>query len=482
MELLFGYFVGLTEAEFAFANDIIFWAVFIIIVGLIWLKRKDTSALKSLPSIFTIIGVFGTFFGITIGLMNFNADPGEIEKSVSFLLGGMKTAFGSSILGMGAAVGIRVYNVVYGNKEDNIEEADKVLALLKSQNTSLKHIREGIASDSEDSLTSHIQKLRLDFSDFAKNQAKMNVEQLQKSLEKVIKDFNDGMQEQFGENFKELNKAVFKLVEWQENYHKQIEYMVKTIEQTNGAVENSKQIIQDISEKYSDTYKLTEDFETVIKMLNNENKKLMDGIEKFAKLGNEANEAMPLIEKQLTSLTSGFTSTVESTLGDIKSSSKESSSILTKAMKESSDGMTNTIKTSLKTIQDSSELTNTEIKKTVKTIQDSSELANTEIKKTIKSSTDDVNNQLKELYKNSFDTLKQLQEKMADDLNQNINDIDGQIGNVLQNSLNSLSTSLSTLSDKFVQDYSPLTEKLRELVEIAGKIEIAYEDAEQQEE
>lgn len=458
MEILFGYFSGLTEAQFATANDRIFYFVLIVILYLIYLKKDDSSAMKSLPSIFTIIGVFGTFFGITIGLMNFNADPGEIEKSVSFLLGGMKTAFGSSILGMGAAVGIRVYNVVYGNKEDNIEEAEKVLNLLKSQNSSLRQIKEGITSDSDDSLTSHIQKLRLDFSDFAKNQAKMNVEQLQKSLEKVIKDFNDGMQEQFGENFKELNSAVFKLVEWQDKYYKQIEYMVETIDQTNGAVENSKQIIQDISDKYSDTYKLTEDFESVIKMLNSENKKLVDGIEKFAKMGNDANEAMPLIEKQLTSLTSGFTSTVESSLGDIKSSSKESSDMLAKAMKESSDGMTNTIKSSLKTIQESSELTNIEIKKTIKV------------------STDDVNSQLKDLYKNSFDTLQQLQNKMTDDLNKNINDIDNQIGSVLQNSLNSLSSSLSTLSDKFVEDYAPLTKRLQEVVEIAEGVEFVSED------
>ena len=62
------------------------------------------------------------------------------------------------------------------------------------------------------------------------------------------------------ENFKKLNEAVGKLLEWQENYYKQIEYMVQTIEYTQKGVENSKQIIEDISSKYDETYKLTESF------------------------------------------------------------------------------------------------------------------------------------------------------------------------------------------------------------------------------
>lgn len=459
MEIIFSFFTDLTPEEFSKINGRIFYIVAAIILSLIFIKRDDTSALKSLPSIFTIIGVFGTFVGISIGLMNFNADPGAIEDSVSFLLSGMKTAFGSSVLGMGAAVGIRIYNVVYGNKEDNIEEAEQVLNLLKNQNSNLLAIKKGISSDNEDSLTSHMQKLRLDFSDFAKNQAKMNVEELQKSLEHVIQRFNDQMQEQFGENFKELNKAVFKLVEWQENYHKQIEYMVNTIEQTNSAVENSKQIIQDISEKYSETYKLTEDFEVAIKLLNDENKILMENIENFSKLANEANSAMPLIEKQLSDLTTGFTSTIENSLKDIKDSAKDSSDTMTKAMKESADGMSSSIKSSLETIKQSTDLTNTEIKKT------------------IKSSTDEVNKQLIDLYKNSFDTLTKQQQKLVDDLNKNINNIDDQIGSVLQNSINSLSSNLVTLSGKFVDDYLPLTEKLRDIVRIAESINTLEDEA-----
>ena len=53
---------------------------------------------------------------------------------------------------------------------------------------------------------------------------------LVEAIETVIGEFNVKINEQFGENFKKLNEAVGKLLEWQENYYKQIEYMVQTIE------------------------------------------------------------------------------------------------------------------------------------------------------------------------------------------------------------------------------------------------------------
>lgn len=416
-------------STFQFINNVIIGIVTITCFYLYNNKKDDPSGLKSLPSIFTILGVFGTFAGISIGLLYFDSDPNEIANSVSFLLAGMQTAFISSIVGMGFAVFVRITNVVRGNKEDNLEDAEKVISYLKKQNTSLNAIKEGIVGEDEGSLSNHLKLLRLDFSDFAKHQSQINMDALVKVMNKVIEDFNQQMQEQFGQNFKELNKAVEKLVDWQDNYYKQIEYMVNTIEGTNEAVDNSKKVIEDISKKYADTYQLTEDFKLAIDTMNNENKLLMENIENFSKLANDAKDAMPQIEKQLMELTKGFSSTVEKSLTDIKSSSEQ--------------------------------------------ITKSSEKVNEEIEKTIKSSSEKVNNQLTDLYKNSFDSLKQLQNKMSDDLNKNINDIDNQIGSVLQNSMNSLSSNLVTLSGKFVEDYAPLTEKLREIIRLAEEIEYA---------
>ena len=127
-------------------------------------------------------------------------------------------------------------------------------------------------------------------------------------------------------NFKKLNEAVGKLLDWQENYYKQIEYMVETIQQTNVAVDASSKIIGDISDKYQKTYKLTEDFQGAINILNDENKVLQSNIENFAQLAEKATDAFPAIEKNLNDLTDGFTQTIVDSLKTISDSHTQQTS------------------------------------------------------------------------------------------------------------------------------------------------------------
>jgi uncharacterized phage infection (PIP) family protein YhgE len=55
-----------------------------------------------IPSMFTTIGILGTFGGIAYGLWFFN--PEEIEKSIPILLEGLKTAFFASIFGIALSI------------------------------------------------------------------------------------------------------------------------------------------------------------------------------------------------------------------------------------------------------------------------------------------------------------------------------------------------------------------------------------------
>jgi hypothetical protein len=75
---------GITQETFTFINYCILGVIVGVIIWLYYIKREDESGLKSLPSIYTILGVFGTFLGISIGLSYFDSSPGEIENSVSF--------------------------------------------------------------------------------------------------------------------------------------------------------------------------------------------------------------------------------------------------------------------------------------------------------------------------------------------------------------------------------------------------------------
>ncbi|MFT4941073.1 MAG: biopolymer transport protein ExbB/TolQ [Paraglaciecola sp.] len=62
--------------------------------------------LKSLPTLLTIIGILGTFTGISFGLYNLGSgweDAAQLVDRAKDLLGGMKTAFFTSLAGMSAS-------------------------------------------------------------------------------------------------------------------------------------------------------------------------------------------------------------------------------------------------------------------------------------------------------------------------------------------------------------------------------------------
>ncbi|MFH1727973.1 MAG: hypothetical protein ABIA04_06105 [Pseudomonadota bacterium] len=52
-----------------------------------------------------------------------------------------------------------------------------------------------------------------------------------------------------------------------------------------------------------------------------------------------------------------------------------------------------------------------------------------------------------------------------------ITELDKSLGEELEKSLQTLGSQLTSLSNKFVQDYSPLTDKLQRVLEIAKNVE-----------
>ena len=71
-----------------------------------WYTHTNTAA-----SILTIIGVFGTFIGIFIGLQVFKIE--NIEASISDLLEGLKLAFLTSLAGILCAIVLKTYAFIY---------------------------------------------------------------------------------------------------------------------------------------------------------------------------------------------------------------------------------------------------------------------------------------------------------------------------------------------------------------------------------
>ncbi|SEI64144.1 hypothetical protein SAMN05421831_10655 [Allopseudospirillum japonicum] len=138
------------------------------------------------PTLLTTLGILGTFFGIVIGLLGF--DVTNIDGSIEALLGGMKTAFLTSLVGMLLSVAYKVLvsteMLTSGNNDgmdaDQIgaaeiyvvlqEQRDNAKSAYEQHAESLKALQDAVGSGDESSLTGQIKLLRSDVNDANKNQ------------------------------------------------------------------------------------------------------------------------------------------------------------------------------------------------------------------------------------------------------------------------------------------------------------------------
>ena len=94
-------------------------AVFLIcLVLVISFKRSDKLVenrriIEYFPTLVSTLGVLGTFYGITVGLLDF--DTANLDASIPALLDGLKTAFFTSLAGM---VGSMVLSAFISRKQD----------------------------------------------------------------------------------------------------------------------------------------------------------------------------------------------------------------------------------------------------------------------------------------------------------------------------------------------------------------------------
>lgn len=85
--------------------------------------------IQQLPSLISTLGVLGTFFGITIGLIFF--DTSDLDKSIPLLLEGLKTAFFTSLAGMiGSLLLSRQVSTLYDNEDKGVSDVNQAAGLI----------------------------------------------------------------------------------------------------------------------------------------------------------------------------------------------------------------------------------------------------------------------------------------------------------------------------------------------------------------
>ena len=374
--------------------------VFSVLIFLSPFLLKRYFGKKHIVSIPLTIGILGTFFGVFIGLIQF--DTTQIPKSIPILLEGLKTSFITSIAGLFTNLVIRLLPRFYGftKETDGNESNDLGEQLVQS----MRRVADSISGDGESTMVTQLQKIRTTNSDgfdsmkksfegFAEQMVSDNTQSLVDALTQVMKDFNTKINDQFGENFKQLNEAVGSMVVWQKEYKEHVENLIAQF----GDIKDGIQDIDKSLKSSADSHKIILESNQSLK------ETVLDfstTVKSFSELGDKAKESFPVIEKNMTALT----------------------------------------ETSNKYIKDSLD--------TLKSNYESFSLTQKEIMGA-------YNSNIESMIKDNAERIKTL---------------DNELGQELSKSLESLGSQLTSLSKHFVDDYKPLTDKLKEVVELANKL------------
>lgn len=347
-----------------FQNTIvlIFTILFIIwiCISVVQILRKSNNKsiyeyiYNSIPSVFTTLGILGTFVGIFVGLQDF--DVHDITNSIPTLLEGMKSAFLTSIIGLILSIIFGKISQVIAEKSDkkqNLVAIDDELGALKeiiseikaqnkqssqfftdlktqskniAENTSkqvklqeeqnknipennkfLSEIKKEIINTKSENIKSlseikitmieNSKKVERKFEEFSELLRRNNTEALVEVMKKVTEEFNKQMSSLINklvqENFEELNLSIQNLNTWQQENKQMIATLTQQFTKVSKDFEASANFIKEITKN---TEKLV-DNESHLQRLIKELQKVMIDDTKFTQITNKISDTVNVLQK-----------------------------------------------------------------------------------------------------------------------------------------------------------------------------------------
>ena len=380
----------------------------IILFSPYWFRNRFSKS--QLSNLTLTLGITGTFIGIFLGLLEF--DTTNIETSVVDLLDGLKIAFLTSITGLITSIVVKISPGIWGvivPVDDNNIEAELISTLKELSNNTIsfqKSINDLSHSIAGDSETSlSTQILKL------RDQNQSGFEKMNKSFEdfaeKVVADNTQSLIDALTDVMKDFNSKINE--QFGENF-KELNSAVKDMLTWQKAYKDQ---INELVSTYSTISESIKEIDITLENSASNHKKII--------LSNE----------KLIEMVKDFSSMVDS-FGELGEKASESLPL----------------------------------------IEERLDLIVTKTANHIDESLDSISL--------NYDKFSEKQQEIVESYNRNISEmieqnkeriqlLDKELGNELEKSLESLGSSLSTLSSKFVEDYGPITQRLKGLLDDLNK-------------
>lgn len=327
-------------------TELFIWIMVGIFVVAVLQGKKGSHGqfLEHAPAVLVSLGILGTFIGIVIGLLDFDAH--DIKNSIEGLLDGLKTAFITSLVGMSLSLVLKALDAwwfaparskaevvpdtvtpehIYGAMNRQVQlletlnqslsgnEEGSVSGQLKLLRTDMNDFRQGLARDQQE----FRQALFTQLTQFAEMLSRSATEVVIEALRQVIQDFNRNLVEQFGDNFKALNESVVKMIDWQEQYKQHVETLearietaVRELERTATANEaiskslaTSEQSIGSIENHCQSIPSAIGQLTPVLQTNQHQIQELQRHLEAFVALRDQAVRAVPEMQQHMDAIT-----------------------------------------------------------------------------------------------------------------------------------------------------------------------------------
>lgn len=400
------------------------WTIVLIaIVGFLTLVfhlyRYNHRTVDVAPNILTSIGIFGTFLGVALGLWHF--DAGDIQNSVPELMDGLRTAFWSSIAGLLGALTIKLRHALsHSRAQKKVEKAT-----INDLDTSLQQLVSAFSADKDEpfitTLKQHNEQTKAGMQaivdkldNYQERMAEANAKALVNAIEMVMKDFNAKINEQYGDNFKRLNESVISMLEWQKSYKQHLLELIDEQERTSKNMQEASKAFEYMV-KHADAFNgISESLQELLTGLETQRVNLHSQLSSLADLVNHAGDGLPDLEGRILTLTKGVAD----------------------AVAQQQEWLSQQLVQSQTSIEQQMQMT----------LQDSAK-------------------SLEQQQQQSAE----YQKRMSERLERQLVALDEGMEEELNKALRSFGMQLTALSEKFVADYTPLTKRLQELVEMADK-------------
>ena len=450
----------------------------------------------------SIVGMAGAIYMKHSSLKNTKEEEEDIDDIVELFNAMIKES--------------RVVNQTLLENQKNTEEIFNKINENWSNNQ--KELKEEIINLNNNTIAKQ-EELIKEFKKFGEEMAKSNSEALIEALNNVIKDFNNKISEQFGENFKELNEAVGALLVWQENYKQTIEITTEQLNKTFNSIKNVDISIEKIANNSVLIKENNENLNILLGKIDESQNIVTESIKSLVDVSNQAKESIPNIDKYFENTNIHIRNTVdnlqdsidknidifeghvEKITMDVSQASALSLEEIKKLFVESNEtfklgiqdqiNQFNSIMEELKIcipdinnhLAETQERFNNTLTAFTSEVQNALQLNMESMNsqtETLKNTTNRINNsldsvitdstkRLEDVTSNTAAQIREIIEEMEKVFEQKVEQLDKLLETELTKSLNSLGSQLITISERFSEDYTPLADKLREVVKIAER-------------